>query len=184
MSLYYDVGLYLGQVTAQAMGETKNGNTQFVLTFNVLGKIDQTEPDKLIQCKQGQRSVFMVFTEKTIEFLVEQLQSIGFHKPSFSFLDPSRPDHQSFIGQEIEVWCAHKEYEGNPREQWSISNGGGGLNLKPAQPASIRKLDAMFGAKLKGAASESTKASKAKQAAPVTNTEAVEAAAGGEDIPF
>lgn len=163
MSLYYDVGLYLGQVTSQAMGETKNGNTQFVLTFNVLGKIDQTEPDKLIQCKPGQRSCFMVFTEKTIDFLLEQLQSIGFHKPSFSFLDPSRPDHQSFVGQEIEFWCKHSEYEGKWSEKWSISNGGGGLNLTPAKPAAIRKLDALFEKKLKALAKDAPKAEPAPQ---------------------
>lgn len=179
MSLYYDVGLYLGQVTAQAMGETKNGNTQFVLTFNVLGKIDQTEPDKLIQCEQYQRSVFMVFTEKTIDFLLEQLQSIGFHKPSFSFLDPSRPDHQSFVGQEIEFWCKHSEWEGKVSEKWSISNGGG---MKPVQPAAIRKLDAMYGAKLKGAAVESTKSSKTKQAASVESEEVTPE--NRESIPF
>lgn len=149
MSVFYNQGLYLGTVVSQAMSETSNGNPQFVLTFNVVGKVDQTQPDTILSCQEGQRSVFMVFTEKTIDFSLEALKSIGFYKPSFSFLDPSRPDHQSFVGKEIEVWCAHKPYENELREKWTISNGGGGLNLKPIQSATMRKLDSMFGGKLK-----------------------------------
>ena len=174
MSLYYDVGLYLGSVTAQAMSETKNGNPQFVLTFNVIGKLDQSQPDSVIRCNPGQRSVFMVFTEKTMDFALENLKAIGFNKSSFSFLDPNRQGYHDFIGQQIEFWCAHKEYEGNLNEKWSISNGGGGLNLKPVEPAAIRKLDALYGAKLKaGAAPEPSKPAR-RQAASVESEEATE----------
>jgi len=177
----YDPGRYKAVVAAQAMSETKTQKTQFVLSFDLLGMCDPTQPDSLIRVTPGQRSCFRVLTEKTIDYFLEDLKHLGYDKPSFGPLDPSHPQHHSFKGQEIDVICAHEEYEGNMQERWSLSRGGG-LNLKPVDNAALRKLDSLWGGKLKANASPS-----AKTAAPRQNANAATETVPPEDgdsVPF
>lgn len=163
------------------MSETKTGKPQFVLTFDLLGLRDPTQPDTLIRVTPGQRSCFRVITEKTIDYVIEDLKYLGYDKPSFGPLDPSSPQHHSFKGQEIDVVCTHEDYEGNMQERWSLSRGGG-LNLKPVDNATMRKLDSLFGGKLKANASPSAKTAASRQNANAA-TETVPPE-DGDSVPF
>lgn len=169
MSITYAQARYRGRVVSQALSETGTGNTQFVLTFDILGVYDPTQPEGLLQTTPGQRSVFRVITEKTIEYFLEDLKYLGFDKGTFGALDPASPNHHSFVGQEIDALCSHEEYEGKMKERWQLSRGGGGLNLKPVDSKAVRSLDALFGAKLKANAAPSAKKPATQQkAAPAT----------------
>lgn len=181
MSIVYQPGRYKGVVAAQAMSETKTGNTQFVLTIDLLGFCDPSQPDSLTRVPPGQRSVFRVITDKTIDYVLEDLKYLGYDKPTFGPLDPSHPQHHSFKGQEVDLICAHEEYNEQMQEKWSLSRGGG-LNLKPLDNAALRKLDALYGAKLKANAAPTSKSAPTRQKA---NTEAETVPPeDGNSIPF
>ena len=145
MSVYFPPGNYRAVVTSQALGETKKtGNPQFVLSFQVLEPLNHPAPGM----NQYERSIFRVITDNTVEYLFQDLERLGFYGQSFSQLDPETDGFHSFIGQEIEVFCKHEEYEGNAVERWSLSRGGG-LEIKSLPAKSRRELDNKYGAQLK-----------------------------------
>lgn len=163
MSIYYPPGRYRGRVVGQAMTMTKKEEPQFVLTFDLVGLYDPSQPEALAAVNPGQRSVFRVINQNTIDYMIQDLQYLGFDKASFGLLDPSVDGHHSFIGREIDALCSHEEYEGAQREKWQLSRGGGGMNLKPADNTAMRKLDALFGAKLKANAAPTKKSAASQQ---------------------
>ena len=176
---FYEEGRYKAVVSGQALGKSSTGNTQFVLTFEILGGIDPTQPDNLIRVGQGQRSIFRSITEKTIDWFVDDLKFLGYNRSSFQPLDPSHANHHSFKGMEIEVECRHKTYQGEQREQWNLVTDGGGLKLEPADSSDLRKLDSLWGKKLGGSVSNDKKSAPAPQKANTATTEAAT-----EEIPF
>lgn len=171
MSIYYPVGLYECEVTGQALTESSNGNPQFVLQFKVISK-DQGGED----LKQYDRTCYMTITEKTIDFVAEALQVLGF-SGSLRRLDPSSPTPHLFRGEVVKMWCAHKpDQNGVDRERWSVSSGPRALKVTPPDPKKLQNLDAMFARASKSLAGPS--AQKPRQAAPTTT------AAGDDDVPF
>ncbi|MGI9507628.1 MAG: hypothetical protein ACR2RE_31700 [Geminicoccaceae bacterium] len=144
----YDAGQYRAQITSQQFSETSNGNPQFVLSFRLLGMYDPTRPGELMVCQSEERSIFRAITDKTIDYWIEDLKSLGFDGGNFSCLDPSDRSHYSFADLEVDVQCRHETYEGQERERWSLSREGGSLQLKPLEAQGLRKLDALFGKKL------------------------------------
>ena len=157
MSTYFEQGRYRGRINAQGFTEASTGNPQFFITFDVLGVYDPASPEGPRPTKQGTRTIFRAITDATIDYLLEDLKSLGYDKQSFAFLDPGQHEHHSFVGQEIDAICTHKEHNGAMNEKWSLSRGGGQLNVKPVDSTAIRRLDALFGAKLKANASSSKK---------------------------
>lgn len=196
----YEVGRYYGRVTRQAMGETSNGNAQFVLSFLILGKVNLADPGgDLLTCPQGERSVFRTITDKTIDYVIEDLKALGYTKPSFKYLDPGTPGFEDFTGKELEFFCDHKldnrdDHQGELREQWGIARASSGPKVNPLDAKKARGLDALFGKQLKSLAADaapSTAAPKGRSPAtmdepPVEdgNRALQEAAAGDDDIPF
>jgi hypothetical protein len=68
---FYPVGAHVCRATGQSLGETRNGNVQFVLNFVVLGMPDPKNPDNylsLAAVKQKPRSWYCVLNENTIGF--------------------------------------------------------------------------------------------------------------------
>lgn len=157
MPAQYAEGTYWGRVTHQQLGESKEKKTpQFVLTFSVLGKINPNEPDgELLSCPAGTRSVFRYFTDKTIDFVVEDVralcaaQGITNALPSWKFLDPSTAGYFDFTGAELAFFCKHEEYQGEYKEKWSLARGGGKPDVAPLDDRGIRQLDSLFGKKLR-----------------------------------
>src|SRR5688572_29622211 len=118
----YEPGRYWAKITRQAMGQASTGNPQFVLSFLVVGKVDPTKPDgELIACPQYERSIFRTITEKTVDYLIEDLKTLEYDKPSFKFLDPETEGYQDFTGKELEVFCRHETYNGKQQEKWGIA---------------------------------------------------------------
>jgi hypothetical protein len=146
---FYDEGKYRCRITAQALGKAKTGTPQFILKFLVLGvSLGEQEYD---QTTQYERTMYRAITEKTIEYVKEDLQAIGFNRESFKYLDPNQNDFQDFTGAELTMYCSHEnDQNGDMRERWGIDRGARGLKVDPLEPKGMRELDALFGKHLKG----------------------------------
>lgn len=158
MSVYYENnGKYWAKVTNQGLGVTSTGKPQFVLSFTILGKVNPQDPEgALISCEQYERSMFRTITDKTVEWLLDDIKHLcqrGNLAPDisgFEQLDPKTPGFLNLANIEFEAFCQHDTYEGKTRERWSVSTGGGGgLEIKPLDNTEVRKLNAMFGKQLK-----------------------------------
>lgn len=149
MGIYYDKGNYKAVVTAQAMSAAKTGNPQFLLTIQPTHFVPAGKEPLLLGEGGTQRTIFKTITDKTIDYLLDDLQRLGFTGGSFTRLDPAAPDHQSFVGQEVDAYCIHEnDQDGQLREKWNLSSGGGGIKAAPLDVNGLAKLDALFGRKL------------------------------------
>jgi len=159
--LEYEPGRYWGKVLSQAMGTTKNGNAQFILHFEVLGKVDPSNPGSdLLPCPRNERRIYMVITEKTGKFVLDGLVQPGFYQQRFAFPDPDREGQHHCHGP-----------------KWGVASNG----FKPGPPDAkvIKKLDSLFAKELKQASATAPKRNSGPPA-----TEAELAGAKSDDIPF
>lgn len=147
MAVQYNAGRYVGEVIDQQLGKSKNkGTPQIAITFQIVGMVNEADPDgNLLSCDQHQRTVFMFITEKTSEFICENLAKLGFRGKSFSQIDLDDPQASSMVGNQAELYCKHEEYEGELKERWNLSRGAGRVEVVPLESKESRKLDAMFG---------------------------------------
>jgi hypothetical protein len=152
---YYAPGAYIGEVIAQGLTKNENtNNTQFVLRVKILGKPDASDPESMEPVTyQYERTMWMSITEKTAERVVTDLRKIGYQANSFGPLDPSHAQHESFIGNQVDLYCKHEaDQHGQLREKWMISRQGGGMKIAPLEAKDVRALDMLFGKALKNAA--------------------------------
>lgn len=204
MGITYQIGNYRGRLVSQKLGQTSNGNSQLVFTFTILGQIDLADPDgALIACPNYNRSVFRVITDKTIQYVTQDIKrlitaaGLSAAPKDFDDLDERTPGFLDLRGTEIDLYCQHDNYQGEDREKWQISHGGsGGPEVKPLDSAGIRKLNAMFGKQLQKETAAgkpadpkppSAKPNAAKLAKSSTKELQEEAAAMGADdgdVPF
>lgn len=147
---FYAAGVYVGEVTAQALSKASTGTIQFVLRFKVLG-VPTDDGSFFPDAHKYERTIYMAITEKTIPYVSEALEKLGYGAGSFGPLDPSHPNHESFVGNQIDVYCKHEtDKSGEMREKWQISRGASALTVVPLEPKEVRELDALFGKSLKG----------------------------------
>ena len=173
---FYDQGIHVGEVLQQGLTKASTGTFQFVLTIKVLGVADPRDTTSYTPHRnQFQRSIYMAITEKTIEFVVPSLEVLGYEGTSFAALDPSHPDHQSFVGKTFDFLCMHEaDQDGNQRERWSVARTAKLPELQPLESREMRQLDALFG-----------KALSAKKKPPVSVPgDANELGVTDDDIPF
>lgn len=146
----YAPGIYRGRVTTWGLTKSASkGTNQFVLRFVVLGIVDQSDPEAgLISCPQMERSVYRPITEKTVDWVIDDLQKIfGYDRESFAYLDPSHPGAFNFGEFETNFRCAHEVYQGKTQERWSFDSGSS--EITPLEKSEVDKLDALFGKRLK-----------------------------------
>jgi len=168
---FYSVGLHVGEITKQGLSKTSTGKPQFVLGVKILG---QPSADGVVPWQQQyERTVYMVLTDKTIDFATENLKRLGFTGTSLSQLDPSNATFQSFKGNQVELWCKHEpDQQGQMRERWQVSNGGiNAISGDPLDQREMRQLDTLFGRALRTGTPPSPSA--------YTNTEITD-----DDVPF
>lgn len=194
-ALYYEPGRYWGKVTNQQLGVSGSGNAQIVITFRVLGKVNPADPDgDLLPClNEYERSVFRTITDKTIEWVQQDLEKLGFDGDSFGQIDLQHSHCCDLRGTELAFSCTHEadnraEYAGVLRERWSIASDSGAPQVKPLDSKALRQLDAMFGKSLKAIKKNGKKAEPAEELPPLTaaNLAAETAAAIAKDdgVPF
>ncbi len=168
---YYDIGLYVGVVQSQAVTKASTGTPQFTMRVKILG---YPEGNTYVPVdKQYERTIYMAITEKTVPFVTETLKAMDYKGSSFSQLDPGHPNHVSFVGEQVTLWCGHKpDAQGNLRESWMVSKP---REIEALPDRELRKLDALFGKALKST-------SPAKVATPARN-DADDGFIRDEDIP-
>lgn len=144
---FYAEGTYVGEVISTAMTVAKTGTPQFAVRFKVLGHPDPKNPENyLTDVQQFERTMYRPITEKTIDYVSEDLQTMGFTGSSFSDLEKT----DEFNGKLFDFYCKHEVGQDQQRrEKWSLSRGPAEFNPDPLPPAEIRKLDAMFGKNLR-----------------------------------
>jgi hypothetical protein len=159
MSTTYEGGAaYWGRVTKQAMGKTSNGNPQLVVSFAIMGKINPADPEgELLPCPDGERTMYRPITEKTAEYVWEDIEALCAAKSidvpdAMRRLDPERADFScDFAGAELAWFCKHEPYNGKLHEKWQISRKTGASAGDPLDDKEMRQLDALFGKRLKDA---------------------------------
>lgn len=182
---YFAAGRYWGKLIAQGMGESKEKKTPFfAATFEIVGKVDLAKPDgDLLDCPNGQRTIYLYITDKTVDRVIEDLKALGYDKPAFRFLDPETPGFVDLSGREIGLYCTHEEYDGKFREKWGIHRDGAGPKIEPLDQKGLKALDNLFNKQLKALA---VPAEPAKAADPATNhaPETVPPGVPDDEIPF
>lgn len=167
MAAQYDEGRYWVKVLSQAFGKSKNkGTPEFSLRVLVKGRVNPEAPDgDLFKCNQAERTIYLYITEGTAEYVLRDLERIGFDKPSFRYLDPQTEHYHNFADAEFEAFCDHEEYQGETKEKWRFAKPrGAAADAAPLEADEIRKLDALFGKQLSKVASR--KGNGAPPAAP------------------
>ena len=190
MALYFKPGRYLCRIKNQGFSKTKAGDDQFFLLFDIVGEINPADPEgDLISTNPGERTAYFTLkTDKNAEFFVKDMRRLGCPMTSFGMLDPNNDGFHNFGGIETEFTCEKNEYQGKESERWQLAReGGGGPVAVPLDAKETRRLDALFGAALKGTPKAVHKANNPANAHKA-NQELVEDAKAyqttGEEIPF
>ena len=175
----YQSGRYWGRITGNELGETNNGNPQIVIRFLIEGRMNVEDPSgALIPCEHGERTIFRVITDKTVDWVIRDLASLGYTKPGWHFLDPSDANYVSLAGTQFEAECKLEPYDGQLKEKWGIYNPGSAPQVKPLDKSAVRKLDSLFGKKLKDGLADAKSVSDPREySAPVDEK-------AEQDIPF
>jgi hypothetical protein len=193
---YYTPGTYWGRITHQVLGKASTGNPQLLVSFLVLGRVNQADPDgDLLSCGESyERTMYQTLTEKTIEFVTRDLERLGWAGSSWGDFDERNTGCVSIVGSEHAFYCSHKPNQDNTilRENWSVARESTAPNAEPLTDSEYRSLDAMFGKELKKrghasakkeATAEKTPAPQRRATAPPVDA-AADVAADESDIPF
>lgn len=184
MSAFYQAGRYRCEVTQQAMVKASTGTPQFVLKVRIIGIY--TAPNDVDELQQQyERSIYRSITDKTMPYVLRDLDALGFQGGSLAALDPHNPTHQSFVGIAVDCMCKHgkDQQTGDDKERWSLawanqeSTAIEGEGLKGSD---YRLLDALFNKAAKG--TTAAKPKPAPVAAPAVNGAGV--AVDDDDVPF
>jgi hypothetical protein len=195
----YEVGRYWGKITHQRVSETSTKKAQLVLTFAVLGKVNLSDPDgDLLACQDGERSVYRAITDATMEYIVADMDAIGWFGNKWSQFDENDRECVSVIGKELAFFCKHEDRNvkdeetgkwvasGELREVWSIAMQS--APVKSLDEKGMKSLDSMFGKALKGRKPKQETVPQPAKKSPAAMTKeelnAELAADGASDIPF
>jgi hypothetical protein len=200
----FDIGRYWAKVTRQRLGETSTGKPQLIISFQILGKVNLNEPEgDLLRAPEGERSIYRVISDKTLDYVISDLDKLGWNGMSWAEFDEQHPKCCDIRGTELALFCNHKPKQvknestgewvdtSEMREEWSIAQESTGPQVKPLDKAAVSKLDGMFGKALKNRQKPAQTPQKPPQATrkPVAQLTPDEVNAelgssGGNDIPF
>lgn len=178
---FYAEGAYMGEVTDVAVGESKNGHPMVTVKFLPMSSVSSYLDDDgqivasltptIKKYERTTRIVIKADDERSLEFALLKLRTAGWQGESFREIDTLR-------GETINLTCHHEEgtgqYSGKVFERWELP-----LPPRESEPMETdtsvaRKLDALFGRKLKTGAA---KAETAPATAPASEIDEL-------DIPF
>lgn len=185
MAPYYEPGTYLAEIIGQGFNEAKTGTMQFCLRI-VPKLLFASDGEEHPVTQEYERTIFRPITDKTVDWVLEELTALGWQGSKWGELDPQTEGYHSFVGQEVKVLCQHEEYEGSMQERWRLFSEG--REMAPVAPDKLRRLDDAFGRAIKDFRKDNT-APTGTTAPPAPTPEATEldaaaAEATGDDIPF
>lgn len=127
MKTNYEEGIYKVRIIDQGFNSASTGTGQFWIKFLVL---ERTEPfnDGI---EQFSRIMYFAITDKTADWVMHDLHTLGFTGDRFEDLDPRASAYESLAGREVEVACAiDNGKDGKPREKWSLRSTGRPIAMK------------------------------------------------------
>lgn len=178
---HYAKGRYVCEILNQGLGKAGTGNPQLVLQFKVLGTPDPKDPGAyIVDAHQYERTYYKTITEKTIDYLIEDLKALGVTIQSLRQLDPSTQGFVDLRGKVADFFCNHEPpQDGNGmREKWGVARMASEFKVEPLESTKMRELDALFGKQLKVAFGASAPPAQRPQAA-VAAMEITD-----DDVPF
>lgn len=180
---FYDEGSHVAEIIQQALTEANTGTAQLLLRVKILGTPDG-DGSYTPHRNQYERSMYLALTEKTLPFVTESLEAIGYTGNTLSQLDPQHIDCISLVGKQIDLWCKHELYQGNEKERWQISNRRE-IETKPVSSKGLKNLDLLFGRQKRAGGTFNTQSSAAgtqtaQRHAPAQANEEIT----DDDIPF
>lgn len=155
MAMHYQPGGYFATVVDQAWQDTRNGDPMLVLRVKPTSEIGIDESGgecryalQVVDYERTVRIPFVQSSAKSMEMGLQKLRfGCGWDGGDFNELD--------LQGSEIRVRCAQGEYQGQPKEDWDIQLPAYSSEpLKSTSSDAPRKLNALFGRKLKEEAPE------------------------------
>lgn len=153
MAMQVEPGKYVAKITGHKLTESKKGTPQIAFSIDVLGRVNPADPETLDPEGAGlQRTIFRPVTDKSAEWIWQDLDRLGFTGDVFEQLDEelaaqSNVAFISLAGRDVEVKCSENFYEGKSNERWDFAMGGGGMNLQAADKSKVRELSATLGRK-------------------------------------
>ena len=153
---YFAQGVYVAEITQQGLSKAQTGNMQIVLRCKILG-VPTNDGSYQPEVNQYERTVYLTITDKTIDFIADALENLGYEGDGFGPIDPSHARHQSFVGKQVDLYCKHeKDQSGVLREKWQLNREVGGLKVEAVESKEVRKLDQLYGKSLKRNSSRAT----------------------------
>ena len=134
MKAFFNEGRYIVQIVDQALGEAQTGTPQFILKFTVLEHV--FDDGGAEAARNYDRTYYKAITEKTIQYLAQDLKTLGFEGSSFRDLDPSSPGFYDLRGRQVEMYCTHEDRNGESQEKWSVAFAKGA-----SKPIEAKKID-------------------------------------------
>jgi hypothetical protein len=144
-----EMGKYLGRIVDYGVFQATAGRqhqTAFVAA-ELIGRYD-LGTGELVPCPAETRTYSKAITPKTIDWVLADLQAIGYDRDGFRYLDPEVPGAATLFGREIDLDCTHEVYDGKSYERWSIHRERTREKLGRDE---LSKLDARYRDKLKRA---------------------------------
>jgi hypothetical protein len=89
------------------------------IRFTLIGRYDPASGE-VDDCPAETREYLKAITEKSIDWVLSDLKTIGYDREGFRHFDPEAPGAADLFGREFDAVCDHKTYDGNTREEWSI----------------------------------------------------------------
>ncbi len=134
-----EAGNYHGIITNAVANETKKGNDQIVIVFDVTHVA--LEGEWSLMEAPVERRAYLSLTDGAWPYTQKKLQALDFNA---DFLDPRfKPDVYT---QGLDLVCTHDTYEGKVRERWDFDDWGG-MELEPGPEDKARRLNAKWRAK-------------------------------------
>lgn len=143
MAVHYQEGQYLAVVKQQGFQESSNGNPMIVLVVKPYVQFiypNGVEEEDNIQ-DGYERTIRLVVTDNTKDFVLDKLRAAGFDGSSFRELE--------LQGKSVRCRCSHDVNGDKEYESWDLVFTRESKPVEPLDSAAARKLDAMFGSALK-----------------------------------
>lgn len=154
--LSYKEGRYKARIKNWGLSKASTGTDQFFVSIEPLGMFDPADQENLLACDSAERTIFRAITDKTIDFVLDDLERLGYKGDTFDQLNPEHAKAHNFRDQEIEVRCRHETYKDKLHERWEFA-GGGSFQPKPLAANEVNVLNKLFGKKLKARAQNGKK---------------------------
>jgi hypothetical protein len=171
---FYAPGNYVCRVKQQGFGESKAGNPMIMFEVEPTARLtqDATGADVLESVDQsyGRAIRLTIANDDQKEYALLKLRYAGFTGDSFSKLN--------LVDADVRCTCEHKpgigEHADKTFENWDLMlPPRASVALQPLDNAATRKLDALFGRKLKDGATKQPVAAVATETAVASNSDDV-----------